>query len=64
MLKRPVGQRSDMKGRFYELAVLTHFCMEMKRVLKTNQGVTGPAAQTAQCAANAMDTANEQVYGW
>lgn len=62
MLKREVGL-SDTKGRFYALVVLTHFCMEMKSVITTNQGITGPVAQTAQCEANAMDTANDQVYG-
>jgi len=62
MLKREVGLRSDTKGRFYALVVLTHFCMEMKNAVTTNQGVTGLAAQNAQCEANAMDTANDQVY--
>jgi len=63
MLKREVGLRSDTKGRFYALVVLTHLCMEMKNVIRTNQGVTGPAAQIAQCEENAMDTANDQVNG-
>jgi hypothetical protein len=63
MLKKQVGLWSDAKGRFYALVVLSHFCMEMKCVMKTNQGVTGSVAQTAQCEANAMDTANDQVYG-
>jgi len=63
MLKREVGLRSDTKGRFSALVVLTLFCMEMKNVITTNQSVTGPAAQNSQCEANAMDTANDQVYG-
>ena len=61
--KRQVGLWSDTKGRFYAPVVISHFCMEMKCVMKTNQGVTGPVAQTAQCVANAMDTGNDQVYG-
>jgi len=62
-LKRHFGLRSDTKGRFYALVVISHFCMEMKCVMKTNQGVTEPVAQIAQCEANAMNTANDQVYG-
>jgi hypothetical protein len=63
MLKREGGLWSDTKGRFYALVVLSHFCMEVKCVLKTNQGVTGPVAETAQCEVNTMHTANDQVYG-
>jgi hypothetical protein len=63
ILKRQVGLRSDTKVRFCASVVLTHFCMEMKRVIKTNEGVTVPVAQTAQSEANAVGTAKDQFCG-
>jgi hypothetical protein len=61
MLKRRVGRRSDTKVRFCSVFVLRRFCLEMKRVTKTNQYVIGQVAKTAQCEANAVDRANDQA---
>ena len=57
------GLCSDRKGRFYAFVILSHLCMEMKCVMKTNQGVTGPVAQTAQCEVNATDTTMRFMEG-